>query len=259
MNFEIVDFHMHPFVDSNDNLCHHKDMLQLNIDTTSSELQDAGISRFCGSVIKIADETTFDLIKACNRDALKLREYYEGTYIPGFQVHPAFLQESIDEIDFAHQNGVRLIGELVPYLHHWEDYSCPEFSILLDHIEKYDMPVSVHTGSKQQMAQMEQMAQAHPHINFIFAHPGEASYISRHIEIMKKCPNVYLDISGTGVLRYGMLRRLVKECSAERILFGTDYPICNPALYIASVLSEKITDRERELIFSGNAKRLLHL
>ena len=71
----------------------------------------------------------------------------------------------------------------------------------LDMIEGKSRLVVDSVEITQQMAQMEQMAQAHPHINFIFAHPGEASYISRHIEIMKKCPNVYLDFSGTGVLR----------------------------------------------------------
>lgn len=259
MDFEIIDFHMHPFLEDADNLCHHKDVLQLSVETTPSEMHAAGISRFCGSVIKLGKETTFDLIKACNRDALKLRECYNGAYIPGFQVHPHFIEESIAEIDFAHENGVRLIGEIVPYCHHWGDYSCPEFSVLLNHIEKYDMPVSVHTGILDQMGQMEQMAKAHPHVNFVFAHPNEKASVLRHIEIMKKHDNVYLDISGTGILRYGIIKRLVQECGAERVLFGTDYPIGGPELYITSILTEKITDRDRELIFNGNAKRLLSL
>lgn len=256
MAFEIIDFHMHPFLDPADNLCHHKDILQLSVDTTPQEMKNAGISRFCGSVIKLAEKTTFELIKACNRDALALRERYEGAYIPGFQVHPDFIEESIAEIDFAHENDVRLIGEIVPYCHHWEDYSCPEFSVLLDHIEKYDMPVSVHSGNQDQL---ERMALAHPHVNFVFAHPNEKASVLRHIEIMKKCDNVCLDISGTGILRYGMIKRLVEQCGAERILFGTDYPIGGLELYITSILTEKITDRDRELIFNDNAKRLLHL
>ena len=259
MDFEIIDFHTHPFLENRSNLCMHKEVMNLSPDTVFTQLQNFGISRFCGSVIKMGEETTFQIIKDCNQDALKLQQLYKGAFLPGFQVHPAFLEESIAEIDFAHANGVSLIGELVPYLHHWEDYACREFSVLLDHIEKYHMAVSLHTGNKEQMAQMLQMAKAHPRVNFIFAHPGETATLLRHIEIMKSCPNVHLDISGTGVLRYGMLKRLVTECGAERILFGTDYPICNPALYIASVLSEEITDSQRQLIFSGNAKRLLHL
>ena len=107
------------------------------------------------------------------------------------------------------------------------------------------------------MMQMAQTASEHKHIPFIFAHPGERTRVLENIDIMKKQDNVYLDISGTGILRYGVLRHLVNEVGAERILFGTDYPIGNPSAYVHGVLGEKLSDREKELILSGNAKRLL--
>jgi len=106
---------------------------------------------------------------------------------------------------------------------------------------------------------LSEMPARHKDIDFVFAHPGEKAILDQHIQIMKKNDNVYLDISGTGLFRYGMLKQLVDEVGAERILFGTDYPICNPNMYIAGVLFEKISDREKELIFAGNAKRLLRL
>jgi len=76
---------------------------------------------------------------------------------------------------------------------------------------------------------------------------------------MKSNENAYLDLSGTGLFRYGMLKKLCCEVVAERILFGTDYPICNLKMYIAGVLGEKISDSEKELIFAGNAKRILNI
>jgi len=46
----------------------------------------------------------------------------------------------------------------------------------------------------------------------------------------------------------------------DRILFGSDFTTCNPAMYIGGVLlDELITDTEKEKIFSLNAKRLLGL
>lgn len=255
MSFEIIDFHMHPFYEKEDCMCFHKEVVELSYDDVVEDMKNAGIAKFCGSIIK-TDSGDFSHIKESNEEALKLREIYGGAYIPGFQISPNFIEESIAEIDKAHKNGVNLIGELVPYFHGWEDYSNSEFSHLLDHIQKYDMVVSLHSMG---LEQMEVMAKKHPHIKFVFAHPGEKNVVLQHIDIMKKCDNVYLDLSGTGILRYGVVKRLVSDVGAERILFGTDYPICNPHAYVGGVMGEQLSDSEKELIFSGNARRILGL
>lgn len=255
MSFEIIDFHTHPFISSDDNFNQHKDVLNMTSETTYLDMKGAGISRFCGSVIK-TNVVDFSVIKNCNRDALKLRELYNGDYIPGFQISPNFIEESIKEIDYAHECGINLIGELVPYMHNWSDYSSEEFSILLDHIEKYDMVVNLHTLD---LGQMEIMAKKHPLINFVFAHPGEKAQVLNHIDVMKRNDNVFLDISGTGIIRYGVIKKLVSEVGAERILFGTDYPLGNLHVYVNGVLGEKISDNEKEQILSLNAKKLLKL
>ena len=106
---------------------------------------------------------------------------------------------------------------------------------------------------------MEEMAKKHPDITFVFAHPGERNILLQHIDVMKKCDNVYLDLSGTGIFRYSAVKKLVSEVGAERILFGSDYPVCNPFAYVGGVMGEDLSDKEKELIFSGNAKRILGL
>ncbi len=254
-DFKIIDFHMHPFIDKKDNLCMYKEVIDMTCDTTYRDLKNAGIEKFCGSVIK-KNAFDFSVLRACNRDALKLREMYGGDYIPGFQISPNFIEESIQEIEYAHNCNVKLIGELVPYMHDWGDYSCEEFSYLLEHLEKYDMVVNLHT---LELEQMEVMAKNHPNIRFVFAHPGEYERVRKHIDVMKKYDNVSLDISGTGIIRYGVIKELVSKVGAERILFGTDYPIGNLQVYINGVLGEKISDREKELIFSVNAENMLNL
>lgn len=255
MAFEIIDFHMHPFIEDKNNFCVYKENMKMDYKTTLSDMEDAGISKFCGSVIARGENLqSFDTIKAYNREALKLTKLYGDKYVPGFHVHPDFIEESINEIKFANENNVKIIGELVPYMHGWEDYSCREFSEILDEISKYNMIVSIHTLKHDQM---EKMASEHKNIRFVFAHPGERESVEKHINIMKKHENVYLDLSGTGLFRYGVVRHLANSVGADRILFGTDYPIGNLAMYVNGVLGEKLTDAEKELIFSQNAKRLL--
>lgn len=254
MNFEIIDFHTHPFLDNANNFCMHKESLQMDTNTFLQEMEKSGISKFCGSVICWGKN--FDSLKKCNRDALKLSEICGNKYIPGIHVHPAFVEESINELAFASQNNVKLIGELVPYMNGWEDYSCNGFSAILDEAEKYNMVVSLHTLNFEQM---DKMASEHKNINFVFAHPSEKAVVLKHIDIMQRHDNVYLDLSGSGIHRYGTLKFLVDKVGAERLLFGTDYPLMDANGYVSIVLNERISDCEKERIFSGNAKKLLGL
>ncbi len=253
--FEIIDFHTHPFLEARGNICAHAACTGNSLSWFMQTLDKAGITRFCGSVLN-GRTSDLESMLAENRDALRIRDSAKGRYVPGFHVSPLYVDQSISEIRYAAGQGVRLIGELVPYMKGWEDYSCPELSPVLDAAEEYGMLISLHTN---QLDQMEKAAKAHKGLKFVFAHPGEKDTLLKHIEIMKSLSNVYLDLSGTGVFRYGMLRRLVDEVGADRILFGSDFPICNPFCYVASVLGEELNDEERAQIFSGNARRLLGL
>ena len=76
------------------------------------------------------------------------------------------------------------------------------------------------------------------------------------VDMMKKYHNVYYDISAHGIDRKGMLRDAVNKVGKERILYGTDYPGYDPALFINSVIHSGLTDDEQEFIFYKNAERL---
>ncbi|MBQ3667898.1 MAG: amidohydrolase family protein [Clostridia bacterium] len=252
---EIIDFHTHPFSCTREIINAYAYAVEPQADTVTYELGRAGIDRFCGSVLRPSEGGAFEVLHECNLTALKLQKLYKGRYIPGFHVSPLHVDASVKEIHLARDNGIRLIGEIVPYMHGW-DYSCEAFSALLEEIEPTGMAVNLHTLD---LDQMRRIALEHKRISFVFAHPGERDRIDRHVAIMKELDNVYLDISGTGILRFGMLSHLVQQVGHERILFGTDYPATNPNLYVACVQSEHINDAQRESIYSLNAKRLLGL
>ena len=259
MDFEIIDFHAHPFLDDAHNICKHMDVIPMDAQTVVDLYRYLGISKVCGSVIEAGNnEDRWAKIKTNNDQALKLQERYGDFYVPGFHVHPDYVEESLAEIARMDALGIRLIGELVPYVDAWsESYDSENLSILLEEAGKRNMIVNFHS---QDDDAMDAMVKAHPDVIFVAAHPGEYPTLSRHFERMKFSDNYYLDLSGTGLFRYGMLKRAVDTLGADRILFGTDYPTCNPANFIGSVLfDERLTDTEKEKIFSLNAKRLLNL
>ena len=257
--FEIIDFHTHPFLDNNSNICAYKDSFDVKCSEIKKYLPSLGISKIAGSVIRTdreSFENPLDKILKTNRDALALSEMLGDFYIPGFHVHPDYVEESIDEIRFMAARGIRLIGELVPYHDSWDRYDHKGLLPILDEAERHGMTVSFHT---MELDSIEAMVASHPNVNFVAAHPGEKNQVLFHVDLMKKYKNLYLDLSGTGIFRYHALRYMVSEVGSERILFGTDYPTCNPGVYVGGVLSEPLSDRDFENIFSLNAKRLLQI
>lgn len=232
----------------------------MDIEETVKVFRELGVSKICGSVISQhapESKNNWAEIKKNNDIALKLKEIYGDFYIPGFHIHPSYIEESLQEMERMDKLGIHLIGELVPYFDGWDDYSSPEFSVLLDEAGKRNMIVSLHTQGNDEM---DKMVQAHQDVVFVAAHPGEYGDFIRHVERMKMSENYYLDISGYGVFRYGMLRHAIDAFGADRILFGSDYPTCNPGMYLGGVLMDHlITDSEKEKIFSQNARKLLGL
>ena len=262
MSLEIIDFHTHPWVRAEDNICGYRELMADDpFDTFRRDLTRAGISRAAGMVIPIGmnktDEEQLCQLRLSNDYALAVYEALGDFYIPGMSIHPAFVRESCEEIERMHKAGVKLVGELVPYLCGWGQVGFVHEGMneILDLIEQYGMVVSFHSmGAREDEYAM---VKSHPGITFVGAHPGEKPVYLKHLAWLEELPNYYLDLSGTGLFRHSMLAYGVFRVGAERFVFGSDYPTCSPGMNVGGVMYEQITDREKELIFAGNAKRLL--
>ena len=257
MAFEIIDFHTHPFLNAKNNICQHTDVVAMSADSTVSLFKKLGVSKICGSVIDCTScDDIWQKVKANNDAALKLKQLYGDFYVPGFHIHADFVEQSLDEMRRMKQMGVKLIGELVPYIDKWQNgYASENMSVLLDFAGKNNMIVSFHSMHNDEM---DEMVKRHKDVVFVAAHPGEYPDFMRHIERMKYSENYYLDLSGYGIFRHGMLKKAVETFGEDRILFGSDYPTCDPGMYLGGVLFDHlITDRQKEKIFSLNAKRIL--
>ena len=264
MAHEIIDFHTHPWVRPEDNICNYRELMVGDpIATFRRDLERCGITRAAGSVIPMGMNQTPEeqlcQLRLSNDYALTVREEVGDFYIPGMMIHPAFVRESCEEIERMHARGVRLVGELVPYLCGWGPvgYVHEGMDEILALIGEYGMVVNFHSmGAREDEYAM---VKNHPDVVFVAAHPGEKPSYLRHLEWLEELPNYHLDLSGTGLFRYEMLAYGVGRVGAERFLFGSDYPVCSPGMNVGGVEYEPITDRERELIFAGNARRLLGL
>ncbi len=77
-------------------------------------------------------------------------------------------------------------------------------------------------------------------------------------EVRQALENVYFDTAISPFLYRPEIYRYVSDLvGADRILFGTDYPVMAPSRLLKEIDAAGLSAEDRELILSGNARRLL--
>jgi predicted TIM-barrel fold metal-dependent hydrolase len=67
--------------------------------------------------------------------------------------------------------------------------------------------------------------------------------------------NAFLGIEG--VREYWAVQRAVDVLGADRVVFGSDYPLGHPLMYMGVVDALKVTAEQRDLIMGRNALALV--
>lgn len=252
----IIDFHTHPFLRPENNFCSYKSACPMDARQVKNQLNQLGITTICGSVV--AHAGSWEEIAELNEQALEIKRRYGEFYIPGFHIHPDFVDQSIAEVERMAALGITLVGELVPYMHGWK-MNHPGLLPILEAAEHYRMVVNFHSTNVDDET-MDPLLKRFPKLTFVAAHPGEKEPFLRHLGRMERFENYFLDLSGGGLGRMGLLRYGIDRVGKERFLFGTDFPICPPAMYIGCVENDPfLTQEEKDAVFYGNAKRILNL
>lgn len=123
------------------------------------------------------------------------------------------------------------------------------------------LPVLIHVGDKNSNAaspkRLANVMEKYPEITFIAAHLGGYS----EWEEAKECligKNLYIDTSSsTRFLKPKVAKELIRLHGADKVLFGTDYPLSNHKFEIKCLEKLKLTDEEYEKIYWKNAYDLL--
>ncbi|MDX9978692.1 MAG: amidohydrolase family protein [Lentisphaeria bacterium] len=248
----VVDCHVHPFLGADTNTSWFP-----GTDTPeafAAELRRAGIAQWCGAPVRPLAAPTFADVDGLNRDMLALARIFGASYIPAATVHPAFPDESCAALENLHAAGVRWIGELVAYMSGYKSYDTPGMRRILDLAQDLGMVVNIHPFDLDEIGRL---CAAFPRLAVVVAHPTESrNGILARFDLLARRPNACLDLSGSGLFRWGMLRAGIDRVGPDRFLFGTDFPICNPALLLQGVLFEHLDDRETEAVLGGNFRRL---
>jgi predicted TIM-barrel fold metal-dependent hydrolase len=252
-SYQIFDCHLHCPAENGEEWQWYK--VTSNFEEFVSYLDKTGVKRGIINSQRSYGTKPEEFI-AGNREVARYVEKYKGRFIGACVVNPLFIEESLKEIEYCHsQLGFVWVGELcnymVPYL-----YSIREFEMLVEQVVKLNMVLALHT----EHGELEYVAQKFPQATIAFAHFGddhEYEDIFRRIDTVAKNPNFYLDTSGYGHDRVGVLEYAVKTIGPGRILFGSDFSINDPGTVIARIRNSFLTEEQKQKILSGNLLELL--
>ena len=127
------------------------------------------------------------------------------------------------------------------------------------------VPFLLHTGdyrfSFSNPEQLKPVLEAFPETTFVGAHMGGYTIWKEAARALAgRYDNLYVDISYTffGVTREEAVS-MVRAYGAERVLFGTDFPMWRPKDEVEKFLALPLTGREQQMIAWDNGAALLHL
>ncbi len=142
---------------------------------------------------------------------------------------------------------------LLPWL--WQDLC----AVLEEHLVPcfLDFGADSTQGSLRddQANELRNLALAHPRLPLIISHVmGGIGVHYAIVPLIRRVPNVYLDIAG--ILDYW--RTVAYEVGAERVLFATGAPFTDPGILVSNVQYDpRLTLRQKQLIGGDNLRRLL--
>jgi len=193
---------------------------------------------------------------AGNREVARYVERYKGRFLGACVVNPMFIDEALREMeDCRKQFGMGWVGELCNYTVPYE-YTIKEFEMLVDQAVRLNMVLDVHTD----LEEMEYIIRKFPRATIVFPHFGddrEYQHIFSRIQLVAAQPNCYLDTSGYGHDRVGMLEYAVEKIGPDRVLFGSDFSINDPGTVIARIEYSFLSEEQKEKVLSRNLEALL--
>ncbi|MEA4897460.1 MAG: amidohydrolase family protein [Eubacteriales bacterium] len=136
------------------------------------------------------------------------------------------------------------------------------FDELYEALESTGMPLLAHTGDRRYRnsnpSEVLDVLRRFPRLTLIAAHLGCWSDWAEGARQLAGHERVYVDCSSSlYALEPNEARRIIRAFGAERVMFGSDYPMWTPAEELERLDRLQLTGREMDLILCRNAQALL--
>jgi len=191
--------------------------------------------------------------------------------IPMGGVHPRFADDAAAEVRRVAGLGVRALKIHPPHMGFAPNAyldGLDGLRAVYEEAQRLSLPVMIHTGTSifpgarsrhgEPMA-ADDVAVDFPELRVILAHGGRPLWMDQAFFLVRRFPNVHMDVSGIppkALLRY--FPRLAEV--ADKVLFGSDWPspgVASMARNRADFEALDLPKPAREKILHGNLLRLL--
>ncbi len=262
---EIIDAHAHIYPEkiaakATDTIGVFYDIrMQMPAGTAERLLEVGGKAGICRYVVHSV-ATTAHQVRSIN-EFIKRECEAHPEFIGFITLHQDLSEKEIfAEVEWAIQNGMRGI-KLHP------DFQ--KFNIDDPAVEKFyraaegRLPILLHMGDDRyeysKPCRLVKMAKKHPRLTFIAAHFGGYRCWS-DAPLYLGLSNVYFDTcSSLPFISADEAKRIIDLHGADKFFFATDFPMWDAAEELERFYKIPLTDTEREMILSGNIKRVLGL
>jgi len=177
-------------------------------------------------------------------------------------------RNAITEIERCVRGGAKGIGELRPDLQKF-DFLNANLAPLMEVIRQNKLIMLVHAdepaghvypgkGSVTPNVLYPFIARF-PDLTIVCAHwGGGLPFYALMPEVKKAITNVFFDTAASSFLYSPQIyNHAVQLIGAEKILFGSDYPLLKQRRLLNEINSASLPEKAKKLILSGNARRLL--
>jgi predicted TIM-barrel fold metal-dependent hydrolase len=213
-----------------------------------------------------------------NEDVLRICAKSRGKLLPILTVEPS--SDRVQSAIRLAKSNLGLVKGFKIMLGYAKVYADdPVFGPLYDYAESCDLPVMYHTGDTADPSgslvhahplTLDALANERTGLKIVACHFGNP-WIYDVAELIYKHENVYADISGmiageskyleqyTDWLANQVSRAIHFAGGADKVAFGTDYPVTTHHLALSLVDKLEIDSADRRRILSENARRVFRI
>lgn len=133
--------------------------------------------------------------------------------------------------------------------------SSPRMDRLFDVLADYGRPVKIHNAGEGWESALLAIARKHQRLPIIVAHAGYHRPQPSAADVVNQTPNVHIELASSKAdIRDA--QDLVGAVDAERVLFGSDAPLLNPAFVLGLYQDLGLEQRVLDRIYWENGERL---